>query len=521
VDETTFRRGLELFNDRRFFDAHEALEDVWREAVGPEKRFLQGLIQVAVGLHHYSTGNITGARSLVRRGDAKLAEYPNGLLGLDVQALRRAIRAWVAAVDSGHPPPASLPRLTRESGTIPAFVTQPSVAPQGAATGVEQVPLLDLKRQYAQIRGEVLAAIERVCSSQHFILGEEVRSLEREIASYCAASSAVGCASGTDALWLMLLAAGVEPGDEVITTPFSFFASTSAILRAGARPVYADIDPRTLNLDADAVEQRIQRQPSAKLKCVLVVHLYGQCANVDQFQRLGAQYKLNVLEDAAQAIGAGWRGRRAGSLGTAAAFSFYPTKNLGAYGDAGCVTTVDPGLAERLRLLRHHGSRERYFHEALGWNSRLDALQAAVLRVKLKHLETWNAQRRQRAVTYDRLFQEAGLGMPGAAPGESPSHPISLPYTLPEAHHVFHQYMIRARRRDDLRAYLTKHGIGTEIYYPLPLHLQKCLAYLGHGDGNFPEAERAAKEILALPIFPEITEPEQAYVVDTIADFYS
>ncbi len=520
MDDAAFLRGLELFNSRRFFDAHEALEDVWRDAEEPEKRFLQGLIQVAVGLHHYGTGNITGARSLVARGDAKLAEYPQGLLGLDARELRRAIRTWVASVDSGQPAP-PLPRLACERGTIPALVTRPSSTQESTRTAVEQVPLLDLKRQYAQIRPEVMAAIERVCSSQHFILGEEVRSLEREIASYCGASSAVGCASGTDALWLALLASGIEAGDEVITTPFSFFASTSAILRAGARPVFADIDPRTLNLDAEAVEQRITRQPSARLKCVLVVHLYGQCANMDQFQRLAAQHKLTVLEDAAQAIGAGWRGRRAGSLGTAAAFSFYPTKNLGAYGDAGCVTTVDPAVAEQVRLLRHHGSRERYFHEALGWNSRLDAIQAVILRVKLKYVEKWNAERRQRAATYDRLFQEAGLGMPGAAPGESPSHPICLPYTLPEAHHVFHQYMIRARRRDDLRAYLAKHGVGTEIYYPMPLHLQKCLAYLGHGDGNFPEAERAAKEVLALPMFPELTEAEQAHVVDTIADFYS
>ncbi|HXE90805.1 MAG TPA: aminotransferase class I/II-fold pyridoxal phosphate-dependent enzyme [Terriglobales bacterium] len=520
MGEPDLTRGLELFDQRRFFDAHEALEDLWREAVGPERRFLQGLIQVAVGLHHYSTGNIAGARSLVKRGEAKLAEYPEVFLGLDVHELRQAIHTWLAAVERGQPP-SPLPRLARKSGTMPALVTRSTTAQESARAAVEQVPLLDLTRQYAHIRTEVMAAIERVCSSQHFILGEEVRSLERELASYCAASSAVGCASGTDALWLMLLAAGVEPGDEVITTPFSFFASTSAILRAGARPVYADIDPRTLNLDPEAVEQRIQRQPSAKLKCVLIVHLYGQCANMDQFLRLGTQYKLTVLEDAAQAIGAGWRGRRAGSLGAAAAFSFYPTKNLGAYGDAGCVTTVDPGVAEQVRLLRHHGSRERYFHEALGWNSRLDALQAAILRVKLKHLEKWNAERRQRAATYDRLFQEAGLGMPGAAPGESPSHPVALPYTQPEAHHVFHQYVIRAKRRDELRAYLAKRGVGTEIYYPLPLHLQKCLTYLGHGDGNFPEAERAAKEVLALPMFPELTEAEQAYVVDTIADFFS
>jgi dTDP-4-amino-4,6-dideoxygalactose transaminase len=376
------------------------------------------------------------------------------------------------------------------------------------------VPLLDLQRQYGTVREEVLAAIERVCSSQQFILGAEVEQFEREIASFIGVPSAVGCASGTDALWLALVAVGVQPGDSVITTAFSFFASASAIVRAGARPVLVDIDPATFNLDPEKVAARLRFGGSHKIRALLPVHLYGQCADMDALRHLAEEFDLAIVEDAAQAIGAKWRGRQAGSLGAAAAFSFYPTKNLSAFGDAGLATTGDAGLAEHMRHLRNHGSSRRYLHEEVGWNCRMDAIQAAVLRVKLKYIETWNEQRRAHAAAYNRLFAEVGLNGAGDAP-------ITLPRTSKDAHHVFHQYVIRARRRDDLRIFLAQRGIATEIYYPIPLHLQPSFAYLGYGEGDLPESERASREVLALPMFPELTEREQSWVVETIAEFYS
>jgi dTDP-4-amino-4,6-dideoxygalactose transaminase len=375
--------------------------------------------------------------------------------------------------------------------------------------------MLDLGRQYSALRPEILAAVERVCASQHFILGAEVEALEREVAAFCGVAEAVGCASGTDALWIGLLALGVQPGDSVITTAFSFFASASAIARIGARPVLLDVDPHTLNLDPGAVTRFLHPGKPRSLKALLPVHLYGQCADMDAFARLAADYALPILEDAAQAIGAEWRGRRAGTLGQIAAFSFYPTKNLSAYGDAGLVTTNNPELAAHMRRLRNHGSPRRYLHEELGWNSRLDAIQAAILRVKLPHLENWNEQRRAHAATYDRLFTQSGLT---AATGDAP---VRILGTSPPAHHVFHQYVIRAQRRNDLRAFLTARKIGSEIYYPLPLHLQPAFAYLGYREGDLPESERAAKEVLALPMFPELTEAEQQWVVESIAEFYS
>jgi len=373
--------------------------------------------------------------------------------------------------------------------------------------------LLDLHRQYQQIRDEVLAAIERVCSSQHFVLGAEVEALEREIATFTGASAAVGCASGTDALWLALVAAGVRPGDGVITTAFSFFASASAIVRAGARPVLVDVDPDTLNLDPERVKAQLRAGGSHKIRALLPVHLYGQCADMDGLQQIADELHLPIIEDAAQAIGAKWRGRNAGSLGAAAAFSFYPTKNLSAYGDAGLVTTGDVDMAEHMRNLRNHGSPRRYYHEEVGWNCRLDAIQAAILRVKLPHVETWNHQRRQRAATYDRLLSDAGL-----VSNDSRVRPL---LTSPHAFHVFHQYVIRTDRRDELRAFLADRKVGTEIYYPIPLHLQPCFAYLGYSEGELPESERAAREVLALPMFPELTEAEQKCVVEHIAEFYS
>ncbi|MGD0567595.1 MAG: DegT/DnrJ/EryC1/StrS family aminotransferase [Candidatus Sulfotelmatobacter sp.] len=397
-----------------------------------------------------------------------------------------------------------------------------------AVAPLDSVPLLDLQRQYEQVRAEVLAAVGRVCASQHYILGPEVEGLERELAEFCGARDAVGCASGTDAVWLALVAAGVQPGDQVLTTPFSFFASASAIVRAGARPVFADIDPHTFNLDPAQVRSFLRAGGRDKLRALLPVHLYGQCADMDSLQQLADEFHLCLVEDAAQAIGAHIIGahigdepgkvRRAGSMGVSAAFSFYPTKNLSAYGEAGAVTTNSPEMAAHMRRLRNHGGARRYVHEELGWNSRLDALQAAILRVKLKYVEGWNEARRLCAARYDDLFSAAGL----ASRGESPENtaPIQLPVTSANAHHVFHQYVVRAYRRDELREFLSARKIGTEIYYPIPLHLQPCFVYLGYREGDFPEAERAAKEVLALPMFPELREDEQRWVVKSIVDFY-
>jgi dTDP-4-amino-4,6-dideoxygalactose transaminase len=375
--------------------------------------------------------------------------------------------------------------------------------------------MLDLSRQFSQIREDVLAAIERVCASQHFILGTEVEALEREVAVFVGAAEAVGCASGTDALWLALLAVGVQPGDSVITTAFSFFASVSAIVRAGARPVLLDVDPHTLNLDPAQLEAHLRAGRSTQLRALLPVHLYGQCADMDALEQLAREFQLTIVEDAAQAIGASWHDRRAGSLGAAAAFSFYPTKNLSAYGDAGLVTTNDPEFATHMRRLRTHGSPRRYLHEEFGWNCRLDAIQAAVLRVKLPYVEKWNQQRRDRAATYDRLLKQSGFASGRA---NDPIRPLG---TSPHAHHVYHQYVIRAQRRDDLRQFLADRKIGTEVYYPIPIHLQPAFAYLGYREGDLPESECAAREVLALPMFPELTEDEQQWVVENIADFYS
>ncbi|HEY6273236.1 MAG TPA: DegT/DnrJ/EryC1/StrS family aminotransferase [Terriglobales bacterium] len=379
------------------------------------------------------------------------------------------------------------------------------------------IPMLDLSRQYASLREEMLAAVERVCASQRYILGEEVTALEREFASLCGATESVACASGTDALWLALAAAGIKGGDAVITTPFSFFASASSIVRAGARPVFVDVDPQTLNLDPVQVEQSLRGSPAAR-HALMPVHLYGQCADMDSLGRIAGEFNLRVIEDAAQASGANWRGKPAGSLGLAAAFSFYPTKNLSAFGDAGALATSDHDLAEHARSLRNHGAKQRYYHDEIGANSRMDAIQAAVLRVKIPHLAQWNTARRERARIYDRLLSRAGLRSTGSA---GASAPVIVLETRPQAFHIFHQYVIRVEKRDQLRAFLEEHGVGSEIYYPVPLHLQKCFAYLGYAPGDLPEAERAALEVLALPMFAELEEDEQRHVVDTIAEFYS
>ncbi len=396
----------------------------------------------------------------------------------------------------------------------------PSPSPPSPAVVHEAVPVLDLKRQYESIADEVKAAIERVLASQHFIGGAELESFERESAEYLGVRASVGCASGTDALWLALLAAGAGPETSVVTSPFSFFASVSTIVRCGATPVLADVDPATLNLHPAAAESALRRARSHRVRAIMPVHLYGQCANMDEFDRMAHEHQVEIIEDAAQAFGAKWRDKKAGALGRAAGFSFYPTKNLSAYGDGGCVTTDDEELAAHIRRLRNHGSRQRYYHEEIGWNSRLDAIQAAVLRVKLKHLDDWNQRRRMLACRYHGLLANSGLVQTGAQ-SVTAQAPIALLASLPEAYHIYHQYVIRAWRRDELRSFLTQQGIGTEVYYPVPLHLQECFAYLGYKAGDLPESERAAKEVLALPMFPELREDEQQRVVGAIAEFYS
>jgi dTDP-4-amino-4,6-dideoxygalactose transaminase len=385
-----------------------------------------------------------------------------------------------------------------------------------------KVPLLDLKAQYAQIRAEVLPVMESVCDSQQFILGEHVRALEAEVAHYCGASAGIGVSSGTDALLLALMAFGIGAGDEVITSPFTFFATAGTIARAGARPLFCDIDPETFNLSPAAVESFIDRNcrseggglvnraTGGRIRALMPVHLYGQSADMDPLMRVARRYDLRVIEDAAQAIGTeDASGARVGSIGDIGCFSFFPSKNLGAFGDAGLCTTNDAELAERLRVLRVHGGKPKYFHALIGGNFRIDELQAAILRVKLKHLDAWTAARQRNAAYYSAAFEQAGL-----APRVRP------PHLAARGRHIFNQYVIRAERRDALRADLADRGIGTEIYYPVPLHLQQCFAYLGYARGDFPESERAAGETLALPIYPELSAAQLAAVVAGVGQFY-
>jgi dTDP-4-amino-4,6-dideoxygalactose transaminase len=377
------------------------------------------------------------------------------------------------------------------------------------------VPMLDLKRQYQPLHEELLQALDHVLQTQQFILGEPVAAYERDAAAQLGVAHAIGCSSGTDALWLALAAAGIGPGDAVVTTPFSFFASVSSILRAGATPVLADIDPATFNLAPAAVRTVLDAPQPTPIRALLPVHLYGQCADWTAFSRLGQAFGLKLIEDAAQAWGAEWKGKKAGALGDAAAFSFYPTKNLSAAGDAGMVTTNSADLDEFARALRQHGMKRRYYHDEIGWNARLDGFQAAVLSVKLKHIDGWNQARRAVAEKYHELFAAAG----SAESGPYPTHGIVLPQEVPGSKHVWHQYVIRTARRDELREFLATRQIGSEIYYPVPLHLQEALKPLGYKEGDFPEAERAAREVLALPIFPELREDEQQTVVNAIAEF--
>jgi len=376
--------------------------------------------------------------------------------------------------------------------------------------------MLDLSRQYQPLHQELLAALEHVLETQQFILGEQVSAFEQAAAAQLGVAHAIGCASGTDALWLALAASGIGPGNAVITTPFSFFASVSAILRAGAAPVLADIDPATFNLSPANAQAVLDTPRGASVRAILPVHLYGQCARFSA-SGFGKDHGLTVIEDAAQAWGAEWQGVKAGGLGHAAAFSFYPTKNLSAAGDAGMVATHSALVAEHARSLRQHGMRRRYYHDELGWNARMDGFQGAVLAVKLRHIERWNQARSQIAARYHALFRKSGLAESGLYPQQG----LVLPHEQPGSRHVWHQYVIRATRRDDLRAFLTTRQIGSEIYYPVPLHLQDALKGLGYQEGDFPEAERAAREVLALPMFPELREDEQETVVAAIADFFS
>ncbi len=385
-----------------------------------------------------------------------------------------------------------------------------------------QVPLLDLKLQYQPLKAEIQAAIEKVCASQAFILGPAVRELEGSVATYCQCHFGIGVSSGTDALLVALMALEIGPGDEVITSPFTFFATAGTIARTGARPVFCDIDPETFNLSPAAILSFIEKQcerrgadlvnraTGGKVKALMPVHLYGQMADMGPVAQIARRLGLRVIEDAAQAIGAtDTQGRRAGSVGDVGCLSFFPTKNLGAFGDAGMCVTNDAALAERLEILRVHGGKPKYFHAFIGGNFRLDELQAAVLNVKLKHLDAWSAGRQHNARNYDQAFVEADLGKA-----------VETPRAALGARHIYNQYVIRVRDRDLLRQHLMGYGVGSEIYYPVPLHLQECFEYLGYGRGDFPEAERAVHETLALPIYPELTEAQLHYVVDTVADFY-
>jgi dTDP-4-amino-4,6-dideoxygalactose transaminase len=372
---------------------------------------------------------------------------------------------------------------------------------------VNPIPLLDLEALHREIRDELVQTLIRVADSGRYVLGEEVSQLEEAIAGYCGARFAVGCASGSDALYLALRALGIGPGDSVVTTPFTFFATAGAVSRAGATPVFADIDPRTFNLDPESLAEVLRRKPGAR--AVIAVHLFGGSADMAPILREARRHGCAVIEDGAQAIGAEYAGRRVNALADAGCLSFFPSKNLGALGDAGMVLTGDAALAETVATLRVHGSKDKYRHEAIGVNSRLDALQAAVLRTKLKHLDDWTARRQKNA----RLYGEI-LG------GEAA--PVVLPQPAPyQTRHVFNQFVIRCPRRDELKSFLAGHGVGTEVYYPIPLHLQPCYRHLGYEPGAFPESERAAAEVLALPVHPALPEGAVERVAELIRAFYS
>ncbi len=382
-------------------------------------------------------------------------------------------------------------------------MSEPSSAP--TTDRPDPVPLIDLVAQHRMIEAEIGAAVGRIFAEQRFILGDEVAEFECDVAEYCESREAIGCASGTDALILSLMALDIGPGDEVITSPYTFFATGSAIHRLGAKPVFVDIDPVSFNLDPAAVDAAV----TANSKVILPVHLFGQCAEMAPLWQIASKASLTIVEDACQAIGAEYRQRRAGVLGTLACFSFFPTKNLGGAGDGGLVTSNDPVLAKRIRRLRVHGDAGQYEHVEVGLNSRLDALQAAILRVKLRHLDEWTLARQRNAGRYEVLFEEYGL-----------LDAITLPATLPDRRHVYNQYCVRVAdgRRDEVLAGLRQRQIGCGIYYPKPLHLQTCFADLGYRAGSLPVAEQAAMETIALPVYPELSEEQQERVVRAIAD---
>jgi dTDP-4-amino-4,6-dideoxygalactose transaminase len=384
------------------------------------------------------------------------------------------------------------------------------------------VPLLDLKVQFAQISAEVMPVIEEVCRSQQFILGPQVHAFEERAARYSGAAAGVGTSSGTDALLLALMALNIGRGDEVITSPFTFFATAGTIARVGARPVFCDIEPATFNVSPTAVRKfvdsectlhdgtLIHRATGGHVKAIMPVHLYGQAADMDPLMDIAKRCRLKVIEDAAQAIGTeDQHGARAGSIGDVGCFSFFPSKNLGAFGDAGLCTTNDAELAEHMRVLRVHGGKPKYFHSVIGGNFRLDELQAAVLSVKMKYLDGWSQARQRNAAFYDAAFASAGLGESLITPPRSRG-----------GRHIYNQYVVRAQNRDGLRSFLAERQIGTEIYYPVPLHLQQCFAYLGYRAGDFPHSEEAAARTLALPVYPELTQEQLSYVVESVAKFY-
>lgn len=379
------------------------------------------------------------------------------------------------------------------------------------------VPLLDLTAQYRSLQAELDRAVLEVCASQHFILGPKVDACEKSVAAYSGCEHGIGVSSGTDALLLALMAENIGPGDEVITSPYTFFATAGAIARLGAVPVFVDIDPVSFNLNPALIEARV----TPRTRAIIPVHLYGQMADMDPIMAIAAKHNLIVIEDAAQAIGSAYKGRRAGSIGHYGCFSFFPSKNLGAFGDAGAVTTRDAARAERLRILRVHGSQPKYYHKFIGGNFRIDALQAAVISVKLPHLDSWTERRQRNALRYDRLFKEAGLA---PARIRLPDHPVGRCQKGAQGcRHIFNQYVIRvpagSGKRDALRDHLAKSGVGCEIYYPVPLHVQECFAYLGGKPGDCPESERAAAETLALPIFPELTDAQAERVVACIREW--
>lgn len=370
-----------------------------------------------------------------------------------------------------------------------------------------QVPLLDLRAQYKTIEPEVRAAIDTVLESQYFIMGPQVKSLEEKVAKYTNCKHAIACASGSDALLLALMAMDIRPGDEVITTPYTFFATAGAIARLNARTVFVDVDPRTYNIDPNLIEKAV----TSKTRAIIPVHLYGQSADMDPIMETAKHHGLKVIEDGAQAIGTEYKGRRVGSIGDFGCFSFFPSKNLGGIGDGGMITTNNDEYADKLRVLRLHGSKPKYYHKIVGTNSRLDTVNAAVLEVKLGHLDKWSAARKANADWYTSVFTKAGLA----------DRQIQTPYEGPDGRHIYNQYVIRAKDRDGLQKHLKDAGIGNEVYYPVPLHIQECFADLGYKQGDCPVSEEAAKETVAIPIYPELTTDQKQYVVDTIKKFYS